>query len=358
MKTLDLLDDRLVIPNTLAESISGELHPDGKVFSAPEIDLSFYDRIIVSMSGGKDSIASLLKLFDMNVDRTKIELWHNLVDGNEGDLFVDWAFMDSYNKQLAAAFGLPLYNSWLMHGFRGEMLKENSISHKYIVETPTGDIIVNRPKAKAATRLRFPQQSNDLSTRWCSSALKIEVARRALSNQNRFNGTKILFITGERREESSNRAKYNQLEHHFCDCRNGRKKRLVDAWRPVLDFSEKEVWEILERYNVVPPVPYRLGWSRSSCQTCIYNSPTIWATIHEYFPERAKTIAQYEKEFNCTISRKKIDVLGLASNAEPIKIQDIEALEQAKVKDYFLPIFTSKWELPIGAYGKEGCGSV
>ncbi|MDT1866882.1 phosphoadenosine phosphosulfate reductase domain-containing protein, partial [Acinetobacter baumannii] len=154
------------------------------------------------------------------------------------------------------------------------------------VETPSGNIIIPRKRAKAGTRLRFPQQSADLRIRWCSSALKIEVGRRALSNQERFNNSKVLFVTGERREESPNRAKYFQLETHFCDNRNGKKGRLIDAYRPVLDFTERQVWEILERHNVAAPVPYRLGWSRSSCMTCIYNSPKVWATIKHYFPNR------------------------------------------------------------------------
>lgn len=355
---LNAIDDKITIPAVLAASINSDFIDHGeRLFSAPDIDLEMYDRIIVSMSGGKDSIAALLRLIEMGVQLEKVELWHNLVDGNEGDLFMDWKFMDSYNQQLAKAFKIPLYNSWLKHGFRGEMLKNNSISHEYIVETPTGNIIIPRPKAKAGTRLRFPQQGNDLSTRWCSSALKIEVGRRALSNQQRFNGSKILFITGERREESSNRAKYYQLEKHFCDNRFGKKERWVDAWRPVLEFSEREVWEIMERHNVAPPVPYRLGWSRSSCMTCIYNSPAIWSTIQEYFPERSKPIYDYENEFGCTVSRQKINVLNLASKADPIDIQDLEALKQARLSDYILPVFTSNWVLPIGAFGKEGCGS-
>ena len=94
--------------------------------------------------------------------------------------------------------------------------------------------------------------------------MKIDVGRRALNNQDRFRGKKILFVTGERREESANRAKYNQLEAHACDRRSGRTARRVDVWRPVLHWTEELVWEVLEKHRVSAPVPYRLGWSRSS----------------------------------------------------------------------------------------------
>lgn len=73
----------------------------------------------------------------------------------------------------------------------------------------------------------------------------------------------------KRRAESSNRSKYNQLEPHAVDRRKGRLGRHVDAWRPVLHYSEEQVWELLSRHRVEAPVPYRLGWGRFSCMTCI-----------------------------------------------------------------------------------------
>lgn len=333
----------------------------GTFFSAPSIDLDEYDRIVLCMSGGKDSIASLLCLIDMGVDRSKIELWHHDVDGREGSSLMDWRFMADYNRKLAAAFGLPIYFSWLEGGFEGEMLKENSFSRPHKIETPDGLMTLERDTSRAnpGTRMRFPQISASLQTRWCSSALKIDVGRRALNNQPRFNGSKVLFVTGERREESSNRAKYNQLEPHACDRRKGRKARHVDCWKPVLHWSEDMVWDVLARHGVIAPVPYRLGWSRSSCMTCIYNSPRIWATIAHHFPDRAETIARYEDQFGTTISRGRTNVLELSKGIKPIEIDDLEALEQAVNLEYTLPVLMEQgdWKLPLGAYGREGCGA-
>lgn len=242
------------------------------------------------------------------------------------------------------------------------MLKHNSYSKPHKIETPDGLMTLDRDKrrSKPGTRLRFPQQSASLQTRWCSSSLKIDIGRRALNNQLRFDNSRTLFITGERREESSNRAKYNQLEAHACDRRSGRKARHVDAWRPVLEWSEDRVWHILEKYYVIPPVPYRLGWSRSSCACCIYNSAAIWATIVRYFPERARVIADYEIQFGTTISRKRLNVLELAQQSKPFEIDDIEALEQALQVNYSIPVLLPEgeiWKIPTGAFGKEGCGA-
>jgi len=359
----DQYDDKVVIP-TLQQQLSlDEMNDDGSYFSAPEIDVDDYDKFVVSISMGKDSLACLLHLFDLGVDRSKIELWHHDVDGNEGSTLMDWVFMRDYARKFAKAVDLPLYFSWLQGGLEGEMLKENSYSQPHKIETPDGLMVLPRDKrrGKPGTRLRFPQQSASLQTRWCSSAAKIDVCRRGLNNQPRFNGQRVLFISGERRQESPNRARYNQLGRHACDRRDGRLARHIDAWRPVLHWDEARVWELLEKYRVVPPVPYRLGWSRSSCMTCIFNSHRIWATIAVYFPERACGIADYEDRFGSTISRKKLNVLELAAQSRPLEIDDLEALEQAMQTDYKLPVFlpeSETWKMPPGAFGTEGCGSV
>ena len=357
------IDDQIIIPSLQQQlSLSDMLVDDsGVYFNAPEIDIHSYDKIIIAHSGGKDGFVSMLHVLDLGVDRSKLELWHQLVDGNEGSDLMDWPFMDDYLKKIAQAYKLPLYRSWLMHGIEGEMLKEDSYSHPHKVETPDGILTLLRDthRSKPGTRRRFPQQSASLQTRWCSSAAKVDVARRAITNQERFDGQKLLFITGERRQESSNRAKYNQLEPHFCDRRSGRKARHVDHWRPVLNWSEEQVWAKLREHGVIAPVPYRLGWSRSSCATCIFNGPSIWATLHQYFPERIQRIADYEDEFGVTISRKQQNVIEVAKQARPIEITDLDALQQAMSDKYTLPLFNSsdKWEMPLGAFGKEGCGA-
>lgn len=362
MQTSHAHDDKIIIP--ALRIMAGASAPDeaGRYFDAPEIDLGFYDRIVLCMSGGKDSIASLLRLVEMGVDLSKCEAWHHDVDGREGSSLMDWHFMADYNRKVAEAFGIPLYFSWLRGGFEGEMTKDNTVSQAHMVETPDGLMTLERdPKrCKPGTRLRFPQVSASLATRWCSSALKIDVGRRAMNNQPRFEGQRTLFITGERRQESSARSKYFQLERHHCDARGGRKGRHVDAWRPVLGFTEEQVWEILARHNVIAPVPYRLGWSRSSCQTCIYNSPRIWATIAQYFPERLSRIAGYEKQFNTTISRSRINVIDISTSVRPFEINDLEALEQAISPTYTLPVLQTAgtaWKMPVGAFGAEGCGA-
>tara|TARA_R110002051_G_scaffold318017_2_gene399816 strand:- start:2712 stop:3824 length:1113 start_codon:yes stop_codon:yes gene_type:complete len=357
-------DDHVVLPllgNQLGLDLGAEpllKKQPGVFFEAPDIELD-YDVYVVAFSGGKDSWAALLRLLDLGVPRSKIEAWHHDIDGREGSTLMDWPFMADYNRKVAQALDIPLYFSWLVNGFEGEMNKQNAFSAAHKIETPEGLIELPRDtkRAKPGTRLRFPQVSADLSVRWCSSSLKVDVGRRAINNQARFNGKRVCFVTGERREESPNRAKYNQLEPHACDRRRGRLARHVDAWRPVLHFEESEVWEIMERHGVLAPVPYRLKWPRSSCRTCIFNSPSIWATLRRYFPASVETIAAYERKFDTTISRDRINVMEIAEKAVPFDIVDDVALAQAFKSEYTLPVIDrANWTLPAGAFSSEKCG--
>ncbi|WP_339145135.1 phosphohydrolase [Pseudoalteromonas galatheae] len=367
---IDKHDDQVVIPalrrnllNASDKLIALEPAMPGVYFDAPDIELN-YDVAIVCMSGGKDSLVALKRLLDMGFPASKIEMWHHLVDGNEGSSLMDWAFIDDYCVKFSEAVGIPLYFSWLKHGFEGEMLKSDSKSHSHFIQTPEGLMELSRNSAKAGTRLKFPQQAASLQTRWCSSALKIDVGRRGITSQNRFIGKRVLFVTGERREESGNRARYNQLEPHAGDTlrksKSPRKPRHIDAWRPVLHYSEEQVWQTLADWRLVAPVPYRLGWSRSSCQSCIFNGERIWATIGQYFPEKLKAITDYERQFNTTISRKGLTVSERAAIASPINIEDEPALMQATKREYTLPIFLPEgesWKMPAGAFGQEVSGA-
>lgn len=354
--TLPLLRGQLGLfhPNELPE-------PERAYRSATEIELHTYDTIIVSLSGGKDSIAALLHLLDHGVPKHRIELWHHAVDGREGSTLFDWPFMESFNHELARALNVPMYFSWIDGGLEGELMKRDAISRPITTETPDGLVRIARDERRStpATRRRFPQQSANLAVRWCSSVAKIDVARRALTTQARFLDRRTLFITGERAEESPNRARYAQFEPHASHRAGPRVQRHIDAWRPVLHWSEERVWDALERWRIEPPVPYRLGWSRSSCQTCVFNSPTLWATLQRYFPERLEPIHALEREFGVTIHRSGAPISTIAAQHAPLEIRDAAALEQATRSTYSLPIRTpesSAWRLPPGAFGRDTAG--
>lgn len=65
--------------------------------------------------------------------------------------------------------------------------------------------------------------------------------------------------SGERRGESTGRSKYNEMEIYFRANAEKKLKRTVHQWRPVIDYSEKDVWEVMKRNKVNPHPCYRAG---------------------------------------------------------------------------------------------------
>lgn len=317
------------------------------------IELKSYDKYIIAFSGGKDSMACFLHLLDSGIDKDKIELWHHAIDGKEGSTLMDWACTPGFCKKFAEAFGVKYYESWKVGGFEGEMLRQESLTAPTRFETPDDNIIeCGGKRGKLGTRRKFPQVTADLRTRWCSAYLKIDVCTKAINNQDRFNYKRTLVITGERAEESGARANYKEFEPDRSDNRNGKKERLVDHWRPVHKWLEKDVWNIIESYKVLVHPAYRLGWGRLSCIACIFGSPNQWASVKKVSPSQFEKIASYEKEFGFTIHRKKT-VSEREGAGTSYKAITPELIEAGMSRDYTAPIFINDWKLPAGAYGES-----
>jgi 3'-phosphoadenosine 5'-phosphosulfate sulfotransferase (PAPS reductase)/FAD synthetase len=309
-----------------------------------------YDRYVVTFSGGKDSTACFLHLLEIGIPREKIELWHHDVDGH-GPLFMDWECTPDYCRKFAEAFGVPIYFSWKEGGFLREMLREQTATAPIYFETPDG-LKSKGGDGPLNTRRKFPQVTADLKTRWCSAYLKIDVGATALRNQDRFNNSRTLVISGERGEESPARAKYAILEPDRADGRDGKKKRLVDRWRPIRDWTEQEVWDIIKRWNVRVHPAYYLGWGRVSCKFCIFGNSNQFASAFKVSPVEGVRMIALEKEFGCTMKRNK-DLNTLQAEGTPYESMNDFMISVAKSYEYKLSIFTNHWVLPAGAFGES-----
>jgi DNA sulfur modification protein DndC len=316
-----------------------------------EPNLESYDLFLVGLSGGKDSIACALELLDRGVPAHKIECWHHLIDGREGEGLMDWESTPAYCRAFAKAFGFGYYESWREGGFVREMTRHNERTAKTWFETPSGLESAGGVLGSLNTREQFPQVGGTLTTRWCSSSLKIDVMSIAINNQKRLLGKRILVITGERALESESRAKYAKFEDHKCNT----KSRTVHTWRAVHSWTEAQVWAKLEKHSVNPHPAYRLGWSRLSCMTCIFGNADQWRSVAEIAPERLEVIANFEAAFGKTIDRHT-DVLSKAARGTAYAgCSDRALVAESRDSGWNGQIRTSNWRLPAGAF-KKGCG--
>lgn len=315
-------------------------------------DLQSYDKVLVGFSGGKDSIAAVLALLENGVKAERIELHHHDIDG-DGESFMDWPITKDYCRKFAEALGIPIYFSWREGGFEREMLRDNQRTAPVVFEKPDGSVgRAGGEHGPLGTRRKFPQQSASLTTRWCSGALKVDVMAAAIRNQDRFTGKRALVVTGERAEESSNRANYKTFEPDRAHSNS----RHVDHYRPVHSFSEADVWGLMRKHGIIAHPAYQLGYGRLSCRHCIFAGANQIATNNALYPESTGKVAGREREFGITIHRKE-DLMTRAKKGVPYKaaIDQPEVAKLGESRTWTGPIVvpSDQWKLPAGAFGEK-----
>ena len=216
-------------------------------------------------------------------------------------------------------------------------------------------------------RMKFPMKTGDLSRRWCSAYLKIMVADTVLRNLHSLEhfgktggkpgkDTRLLIVSGERRGESAGRSKYNEMEVHRTNAA-AKSRRIVHQWRPVIDYSEKDVWEVLKRHKVNPHPCYRAGWNRCSCAMCIFSTPTLFAGIRELYPEDYRMLRQDENVLGFTLDND-CDLDTFIGNAGSCVYHgDKEAIHSLVTGEFSVDsvYVQGEWKYPAGAFhGAEG----
>ncbi|ARM86112.1 adenine nucleotide alpha hydrolase family protein [Marinobacter salarius] len=338
--------------NNQAELFNVDQAPDPREAYTIEPLLS-YDHYIVGFSGGKDSIASVLELLEAGVPADKIELWHHRIDGARSEKRVfDWPVTDAYIESFARAMKIELYWSWKEAGIHGEMMRKNELTAPTSFEDQNRIIVTTGgTRGELATRRMFPGMP--MKNRFCSSYGKIDVCAKSITGQTRFCNAKTLFISGERWAESTNRSKLARAERHRTDRREGRLNRLVDHYRPVIDFSEQDIWDSLKRWGIRPHPAYEII-GRVSCAYCIFGSPNQFATLRVIDPAGFTQMTDIETEIGHTMKSGRT-LNEVADYGKPLVEADSEAAKLVMDVDYALPILMDPkdWVLPAGAFGEN-----
>lgn len=206
------------------------------------------------------------------------------------------------------------------------------------------------------SRMKFPAKGSCHSGRWCSGSLKASVQNGVTSNlEQTKQDVKLLVVSGERREESKGRSKYNEIELHPTNA-TAKAKRLVHAWRAVIDWTEADIWDIIKRWHITPHPCYFAGWNRCSCAMCIFGLPRHWAGIRELFPDWYNQFRQAEIELGFTLDNKK-NLDEYIGNAESCVCRDNPKAIQQLISGNFTvdDVYAENWQYPAGAFkGTEG----
>lgn len=206
--------------------------------------LGNYNSVVVSISGGKDSQTILGVVLDL----ARLQGYAGAISAVHADTGAEWPQSLPHCRMLCEHYGIRL--------------------------------VVARPKralpAHIERRCRLLQEQGKAggwpspACRYCTSDCKrdpISVAVRA--EHSATVTSRVLVVSGERREESPHRAKLPELESHK---RLTAGARSVDWWRPILDYRLADVWAHIAATGLPRHVAYDRGNERLSCAICVLAS--------------------------------------------------------------------------------------
>lgn len=205
-------------------------------------------------------------------------------------------------------------------------------------------------------RHKFPAKGGTHSGRWCSGNLKAAVQDSVTANlEETKHDKKILIVSGERRGESAGRSKYNEMEIHRTNA-TAKAHRVVHQWRCCIDYSEKDVWELLKRHHINPHPCYRIGWNRCSCMMCIFSTPRLFAGVKELFPDAYASLRHDEEVLGFTLDNKKNLDEFIGDTPSCVCWNDKKAIHSILTGEFGTEdIYTENWNYPIGAFhGADG----
>lgn len=205
-------------------------------------------------------------------------------------------------------------------------------------------------------RHKFPAKGGTHSGRWCSGNLKAAVQDSVTANlEETKHDKKILIVSGERRGESAGRSKYNEMEIHRTNA-TAKAHRIVHQWRCCIDYSEKDVWELLKRHHINPHPCYRIGWNRCSCMMCIFSTPRLFAGVKELFPDAYASLRHDEEVLGFTLDNKKNLDEFIGDTPSCVCWNDKKAIHSILTGEFGTEdIYTENWNYPVGAFhGADG----
>jgi 3'-phosphoadenosine 5'-phosphosulfate sulfotransferase (PAPS reductase)/FAD synthetase len=231
-------------------------------------DLTGYDLIVVNTSAGKDSQTMLRAL----VALARSQGVEDRLVAVHADLGrAEWPGTWELAQEQAAHYGVRI-------------------------------IKVNREKGDLLDQIEARGMFPSSSARYCTSDQKRDQITKVFTSLVAELGldrpANVLNCMGLRRQESPARAKKAEFE---LNKRASSGKRTVWNWNPIIDWTEKEVWEDIEISGVRHHPAYDAGMPRLSCAFCVLASRSALVLAAQQLPELAQTYADLEDRIGHTI---------------------------------------------------------
>jgi len=127
----------------------------------------------------------------------------------------------------------------------------------------------------------------NLFSRWCTRLIKEDPMNKKV--RPLFEGKRIIYVDGTRREESTQRSNIDLFETGRAA--RGYKKDVLHA---IYDWTEKRVWSVMRAFELPIHPIYR--WSnRLSCFCCPLQSRGSWLSLRRFHPELFERTLELER---------------------------------------------------------------
>lgn len=238
---------------------------------------------IVSLSGGKDSAATLLYAFEKAVSPLRAVFADT---GHEHPATYDYVdYLEDVTglevQRVRANFDDRIAGKrrYIEEKWADDGVPQDRIDRALELLHPTGNPMLDLCLWKG----RMPSTK----ARFCTEELKVrpiinEVMIPALSEFD-----KVWSWQGVRRDESRARARLRRMDREH-DLPN------VYNFRPILHWTAAQVFEYHARHGVEPNPLYKQGMGRVGCMPCINARKAELAEISRRFPDEIARVAEWE----------------------------------------------------------------
>lgn len=262
----------------------------------------------ISVSGGKDSLATALVAIEAGAENLRFKFADT---GHEHALTYEYvAYLSDilkakcgagietvkadFSRQIAGKreFIKAHWKEDLMGSGLSEAQAEDKVARALQVLRPTGNPFLDLCLWKG----RFPSTRR----RFCSSELKHGPLQADVQEQlKRFKA--VVSWQGVRRDESAQRANLIEKDVDFGTWEPEPAGLLI--YRPILDWTAQDTFEIAKRHNIKPNPLYKQGMGRVGCMPCIHAGKREMLEIMNRFPEEVARIAEWESLVSAAAKR-------------------------------------------------------
>lgn len=222
--------------------------------------------LTVGFSGGKDSLATCLYLKENNIKFTPV--------------FIDTGFEHEKTIDYIYNYCVPNIVPNLVT-IRNEKYFDEKSEFAGGFEQLVADMKI------------FPS----FKTRFCTRDLKVRPLLGYLNEIRIKTLKKPINVNGIRKQESKSRSKMSMIEE----------KDEATTYRPIINWSEQNVIDIIRKHDIKPNPLYISGASRVGCYPCIFARKHEIRYISIKEPERISYIEDFEDRINNLEHNKKKD---------------------------------------------------